>query len=294
MGRQYLRKYSLHVVNTQTQQSLTFSELRLTFKISKSVVGEPDIAEIDIYNLSDNSIAILSGQEIDLTLQTGYAGSALQTIFSGRIRNTIVARINVDKICTIYAANSQQIYDNSAFFKSYTNQATVVTILNDITNSLNGVELGSLDAITSQARNLTGATYSGSVKDILDKLSEQYGFNWSITDNVLRVYPSENAIPESSIAAVNISPQTGMIGSPTITEIGVDVSTLLNPSLTPNAIVQVQSETPNINLGNLVYRNVDRDLGNGRFKINKVTHIGDSRGNDWKSEIIARRDFVTQ
>ena len=80
-----------------------------------------------------------------------------------------------------------------------------------------------------------------------------------------------------------------MIGSPTITELGADVRTLMNPRLNPYRAVQITTPDAEINVGNLFFRTKVPTLGTGLFRINKVIHTGDTRGNDWTSAITGRR-----
>ena len=292
MARLYKRIYKLTVTNQGTGQVTVFEDLRLGFKVSKSIVGEPDLAELNIYNLSKASLGRISDKNSKVVLEVGYLNSPLERLFVGDLRNIITVRSSVDKISTIYAGNAQRVFDSARFTGAFSKGTPLRQILQALAEVMPEVELGSLDAVNSEASNLSGVSYAGSVKTILDTLGMQHGFNWAITDNVLRLFPSNKAIREQSRQVVVVSPSSGMIGAPTITEIGADVTTLLSTDVIPNGLVKIESATPRLNLGNLFYREVNRDLGDGLYKVNKVTHIGDTRANDWKSDIVGQRDFT--
>jgi len=88
--------------------------------------------------------------------------------------------------------------------------------------------------------------------------------------------------------AVLVNAATGMLGSPTVTEIGADVMTLLNPRMLPNKAFKIESVNTDIQLGNLFFRNVKRTNAEGTYKIQEVTFKGDSREGEWTSAVKGR------
>ena len=79
-----------------------------------------------------------------------------------------------------------------------------------------------------------------------------------------------------------------MLGTPTVTEIGADVRTLLNPRLLPNRAFQIESINTDIQLGNLFFRDIKRTSAEGTYKIQEVKFSGDSRDGEWVSEVKGR------
>jgi len=115
----------------------------------------------------------------------------------------------------------------------------------------------------------------------MDQFAKEYGFDWSIQDGEVITNPIGSIVGENE--SILIGASTGMIGSPTITEIGVDVTTLLNPRLLPNRPFQIVSRTGDIQIGNLFFRDVKRTEAEGLYKIEEVIFKGDSREGDWTS-----------
>jgi len=116
----------------------------------------------------------------------------------------------------------------------------------------------------------------------MDQLAEENNFEWNITDEAINIIPKNETIDKTFL----ITSATGMLGSPTVTEIGADVKMLLNPELIPNGKIKVESITQNISLGDLKFRDINKTIGEGLYKIQKVTHTGDTHDNQWDSSVV--------
>ena len=88
---------------------------------------------------------------------------------------------------------------------------------------------------------------------------------------------------------VTLNPQSGLIGSPTQTIDGLTVNSLLNPNIRPGAAIHV--ETGLVNTASIVTPLTAQDYMptldvDGRYKAYSVTHVGDTRGQEWYTESI--------
>jgi hypothetical protein len=266
-----------------------FTELRIKFEVTRSVIGVPNLMKIQLFNLKESTALRITKEFQTIRLLAGYPGNTA-LIFSGQIRNILHLRENQTKIAEIYAGDGLAAYEKATAAKTFNKGVTVKEVVQDIAKSFGqyGVSNGKLDGLNSSRNKLRGLSYSGASKDILNNLGDDYDFDWSIQDGALTTVARDQS--DNSTEAVLINRTTGMIGSPAITEIGADVTTSLNPKLIPNKRIKIESEAPQVNLsGNLYFRRVNRTLGNGIFKIQKVVHMGDSRGNDWKSMVTGLR-----
>ena len=84
----------------------------------------------------------------------------------------------------------------------------------------------------------------------------------------------------------DLGPQTGLIGSPLQTEYGISCSCLLNPRLKINSLFHLDNkkiENYRYTPGQPV-RPLDTE---GIYRVIKLTHRGDTRGDDWTTEIEA-------
>ena len=152
--------------------------------------------------------------------------------------------------------------------------------------SFEEVSLGTIEGLPQGADKLRGQTLSGSSKDIMDEFANEYGFDWSIQDGEVIITPIESPLQNNE--AVLLTATTGMLGSPTVTEIGANVVSLLNPNLLPNRAFKIESVNADIQLGNLFFRDVKRTSAEGTYKIQEVIFKGDSREGEWTSSVKGR------
>jgi len=284
MARQYKRAYDLTILPT-TGSYKVVSQLRIIFEITKSVLSFPNLARIQIYNPNSDTLSLLQKKFTKIVLNAGYE-SNLRLLFKGEIRNVYQTKIGTDRIVTIYAGDGEKDWQNATFNKTFTENVSISSAILEVLKTFEEVSLGVINGLPQVADKLRGQTLSGSSKDILDNFADEYGFNWSIQDGEMVIVPIEE--PLQSNEAVLVNAATGMIGSPTVTEIGADVTTLLNPRMLPNRAFKIESVNAEIQLGNLFFRKIPRTTAEGTYKIQEVTFKGDSREGDWLSSVKGR------
>ena len=281
MSRQYKRAYELTIIPDDGDVKV-IRDLRINFEVTKSVLSFPNLAKIIITNPNQDTISLLQKKFTKITLNAGYEGN-IALIFKGQLRNAFQGKQSTDKTITIYAGDGEKDWQNASFNKTFTENVTISTAIQEVLKTFKEATVGALEGIPEIADKLRGQTLSGSSKDILDQFAEEYGFNWSIQDGEVIITPIEQ--PLEGNEAVLITAATGMIGSPTITEIGADVSSLLNPKLLPNKAFRIESVAADVQLGNLFFRDVKKTTAEGNYKIQEVTFKGDSRDGDWISSV---------
>ena len=279
MSRQYKRAYELTIV-TKEGDAKVIRELRVNFEITKSVLSFPNLCRLNIYNPNEDTLSLLQNKFTEIIFNAGYEGN-IKLLFKGQIRNVFQNRNGTDRIVTLYAGDGEKDWQNATFNKTFTENVSISSAIDEVLKSFKEVTVGTISGIPNVADKVRGQTLSGSSKDILDKFSEEYGFDWSIQDGEIVINPVDQ--PLEGDEAVLISAATGMIGSPTITEIGADVNTLLNPKLLPNRAFKIESANADVQLGNLFFRGVKRTSAEGTYKVQEVTFKGDSREGEWTS-----------
>lgn len=284
MARQYKRVYELTITSDDGEVRV-IRDLRINFEITKSILSFPNLAKIIIYNPNEDTISLLQKKFTKLSLNAGYEGS-MKLLFKGELRNVFQGKKSTDRLITIYAGDGERDWQNASFNKTFTENISIQTVIEDILKTFEDLTVGVINGLSTIPDKLRGQTLSGSSKDILDQLADEYGFNWNIQDGEIIVNPIEEPLQVDD--AVLITALTGMIGSPTITEIGADVTTLLNPSLLPNRAFKIESVNADVQLGNLFFRQVRRTTAEGLYKIQEVIFKGDSRQGDWLSSVKGR------
>lgn len=284
MARQYKRTYELNIIPVDGEARIV-KKLRVNFEITKSVLSFPNLAKIIIYNPNEDTLSVLQKRFTKIVLNAGYEGN-VKLLFKGEIRNVFQEKNSTERQAIIYAGDGERDWQNSLFNKTYSQSVSIKTVIKDVMATFKDLSKGVIEGLPDVADKLRGQTLSGSSKDILDKFADEYGFNWNIQDGEISVSPVESPLRPNE--AVLITPTTGMINSPTITEIGADVTTLLNTNLMPNTAFKIESAGADAQLGNLFFRQVKRTSAEGIYKVQEVIFRGDSRDGDWLSSVKGR------
>ena len=278
MPLQYNRQYEL-LVGADTS-GVVISDMRLKFEVTKDLTGYPNLAKIHIFNLSKTTRAKIKEEFESVILNAGYKNN-VKLLFKGQIRNVTHLKQGVDTITTIFAHDGAKDFDTAKVNITFKEETDVKQIIEHVIGTFKETAIGVLDGIDGLGKKLKGVSLSGSSKDILDQLGRENNFEWSITNGEVNVISKDKTIDKTFV----INGASGMLGSPTITEIGADVKTLLNPEYIPNGKIKVESLTQDVALGDLNFRDINKTIGEGLYKIQKVIHVGDTHGNEWGSSI---------
>lgn len=272
MGELYLRKVVVDIYPPNSAGK-RLEGLRVKFKCEKTLKGSPNKAEIEIYNIADDTRNMLLNQKTRVRLAIGYLGfqpdgflgsgfgssKNVETVFVGNIckfnsNNTPTQSEGVDIITKVELADGGNAYRNARLDKGFPPGANLKMAIDDVAKAL-GLPKSAFSAIPN-VKIAHGIALSGLAKDHLDILTKPYGLEWSIQDETLQITQVKNT---SSDATIVLTPQSGLVGIPNVTDKGVEIKSLVQPQLRPGRRILVESKAMT-----------------GIFKINKVTHEGDS------------------
>lgn len=288
MSRQYKREYALTIIPID-EEAIVIRNLRINFEIRKSVISAPNLAKVTLFNLSQKTLSSIQKKFTKVILNVGY-GNDLKMLYKGEIRNVFQSRNGVDTLTTFYAGDGERAWQNASLNKTYDKTVSPDIVIKDIIKTFINVDpslaSGSIETISNISDKLLGQTLSGSSKDILNTFADEYGFDWSIDDGKINVINTDSYLKANE--AVLITNSTGMINSPILTEIGVDVTTLLNPRLIPNNLFKIESIGADVQMGNLFFRNIKRTKAEGIYKIQETIFKGDNYGGVWLSSVKGR------
>lgn len=253
--------------------------LAVEFSVRKSLRREPNEAEITIFNLSPENRAAIAAMEADAAtiLKVGYQDTGLEQIFSGDLRASPSEWNGAQTKTTVEGSDGGTAYRNARIQRSFAPGVEVYTVLSAAVDAM-GIGTGNL----SQFRNTleltrTGRTYpggttlSGPARNEVDRIVRGCGGTWSIQNGVFKIRLSA----DTETRAIELSPQTGLIGSPTqATDRGVTTVTaqaLMIPNMYPGRIVQLRS----------------REI-TGNYEIHRVEYAGETRGQEWGATLELR------
>lgn len=286
---QYLRRVSLIVAGT-ADEGLELSALRIKFQVRQADVQTPNRASIRIYNLSSDTAQRIQKEFTRVVLQCGYEGGAFGVLFSGTITQVRRGRENpTDTYLDIFAADGDEALNFAIISASVTAGSTFKDRYDALAKAMEakGVKPGQSPATDGQALPRGKAMY-GMVRDHLRVLAGSNDCSYSIQNGELVMLPLAGFKPGE---AVVLSAATGMIGLPEQTDEGIKVRCLINPQLFIGSQLKIdQSSVQQAQLPQgykpdplqLAPPNVSTD---GLYKIYVIDHSGDTRAEEWYSEI---------
>jgi hypothetical protein len=262
------------VFTLQTVERLRIAGLRIGFKIVRDASAEPNNLELVVYNLSEASRARFEEKGARVVVLAGYREQLAQ-LCSGDIRHAQSMKAGSDWVTKIEAGDGERALAHARVSESWRPGTQVSSV---VAKAVQALQLDPGNALT-KAKEIAGEFSSGYVQHgkasrELSSLLEPRGYTWSVQDGRIEILKSTETLPET---APLISPDSGLIGSPemgTPTKPGakpvLKIRSLLQPRLRPKQRFELKSRTRS-----------------GVFVAQKVTHTGDTFGNDWYTDIEA-------
>jgi hypothetical protein len=263
------RDYELVLGDTGSADALVITPpMSLKFNISKSStnVHKNDSGEIEIMNLPDDALKVLSGDYPAAILKVGYKGQQLVTILSGEVISVSTRKQGTEKVT--------QILIGSGYVAL--NHDTIETLQKE----MKGISKGVFSGFNINNTVLYGYSMSGTARQVLDNICASYNLAYTIDNNTLNVFDKNGSRDENYTLAPLINETSGLIDLPYETRVdvgkakksldnkgGVHFQCLLNPSLIPGSIVRIESKTIN-----------------GWYILSDIRHYGGNRENDWYSD----------
>lgn len=293
MTQQYLRKFSC-VVAKSSGEGLEFNQFKIEFAVRRGDFQTPNSCDVRIYNLSDKTANLIGQKEFtQLSISAGYEGN-FAIIFQGTIKQFRLGRINqLDSYVDITAADGDEAYNFAPILTSIpagSNQDTLADILLTAMQGF-GVTKGYLPTLPENAL-IRGRVMYGLCRDEYRNFAWTNNCKWSLQDSKVNLIPYTSYIAGATVPVISVS--TGLIGVPEQTQQGINIRTLLNPTYKIGQLVQLTggvntfrrsldlpSQTSNIATALQVQTSAD-----GLYYVMIANHKGDTRGNDWYTEMV--------
>jgi hypothetical protein len=233
-------------------------DFEIDFKVEFDDDPEPNISEIAIYNLSNDSISTIK-KGSNIILNAGYEGD-VGTILLGKVEKPETTWEGVDKKTNILIGEGSDVWMKAYVSKTYAPGITSKAILSDLSGQF-GMELGDF-RLTKDITYMKGKSVSGMLQTIMREVVKDTGSKFHISKGKIYIRTPEAGDNTGFL----LSADTGLLESPTPFEEDVDgktisgyrVKMLLNHRITVDSILQIQSKT-----------------ANGMFRVWRGTHYGD-------------------
>ncbi len=279
MTRLYKRSAELLVTApsgyfTDGSNVVTIRDLRFTFRVEKTLSSDPNSCELEISNLGESTRAALQTKPLRVALSAGYDDEVKQ-VFVGDIRWVESMRDEIGWTTKVQAGDGERAHKHARINRSFKRGVKTKELLGEVTKSMGLKTPKNLDDVRELVDQVVnGTALNGPSQKELTRLLRPRGLTWSVQDGVLQVLKPGEA---RAGAALEVSAETGMIGSPGFgappkkgEPAVLTIESLLYPEVTPGGMVRVKSRT-----------------ANGDFLVTKVSHAGDTHGDEWSSTIKA-------
>jgi hypothetical protein len=293
--RQYLRKASLIIGRNDgsNNNALDLSTLRFTFAIKRGDLQTPNTADVRIYNVAPNTMLAIEKEYTRLVIQAGYDGN-FGVIFDGLIKQVRRGRESAtDTYIDITVADGDAAYNYSmsAFALAAGSKPNdrVSAILEAM--ATNGVVGGYVPDLGGNPLPRGKSVFAMS-RDELRNIAFNAQSSWSIQDGKLNMIPI-TAYQPGQIPVITAA--TGMIGLPEQTQNGIRVKCLLNPNIKIGQAIKLDNESIQryrFGLGvtdqptNFALEQQININNDGLYYVMMAEHSGDTRGQEWITDLI--------
>jgi hypothetical protein len=302
---------------TLTRNAWEPEALRMTFEVVQSTLPSPWwYADINVYNLTAQDAQNILFNATWVALKAGFqtGDNLYSTIWSGPVLQTLYDRERVvDQHIQIRCIASPLLSNNVVAF-SMGPRASQLQFVSQMINEVNynapanvtpmALDFGQVAQQRMDGKQyLRGNTMFGKMDDQLNTATGDNYVQWwrdgrkayaselSNADLTPSLIYSPPFPPDSPYSTPPAGVTQSLIGTPRQTPFGVIFNVLLDPRLlvqVPLQVVQLQrvaitqlAQTPNPAGGNAV----TPFSNNLTFFVGQVRHYGDTRGNDWCTEV---------
>lgn len=217
---------------------VTYPELYLEAEINFNDSSESNMGTIKLYNLSDKSIKKLKKDKL-IQLNAGYEGD-IGSLLPGIIIDEVTNYNGTDKITELIIGDGTERWLNATINKTWktgiTSDRIVKTCADMLPFNFAGYE-------TETISYPKGKTHSGTIKSLLEEIARDLGAKLHVSRGFIYFRPPE----KGSFEIVNLNKDTGLIGTPTISQsekgVSYEVDSLLNYRLWTDNLINIESKT---------------------------------------------------
>lgn len=258
------------------------SPLQITFTVDQTPSSRRAYAEITIYGLNRKSRESVYEQFAQVTLKAGYQ-NAVGTIFEGNIENIEIGRQGSDTFVKLFCQAASGAFANIDISRSFGENTPQKEIIQAVAETF-GLSVRFIGDFDSLPRALKGRSIDGPSQFILDSLSRSFAFDWFALNGEMLIVKEGSGF---TAPPYRYKPTNGLIGTPEITEIGVDIKVLMNPFIRPYDQYTVESETGQLTFNAIYYkrREFPKTNGTGTNRVLSLVHEGDFYGDTWTTTL---------
>lgn len=268
------------------------TDLRIKFHVDKNDSQNLNHGIITITNLEPRDRAALAypfhsdfrthKPVIKVKLSAGYKGEVIQ-MMKGTLLTGVSSRLEENWVTELEVWAGIDIATNTEINYSSAKPTPAKTIVQELIKKMNmSVKYTKEADDILNKESVADYTTSGLAYVEADLFLKRYGLGFTITDDgEALVYLSGKPRDPASAKTIEntFSPESGLIGTPQVTRTGVEIISLLRPSVKILQRFFVESETIKETLQASPSFSPD-------YYVKEVQHSGDNRGEQWFTEIV--------
>lgn len=304
MALLYKRRYELLVGNEEEGLKVGSASNVSTSADGKRLIGDPgeqqafrisficqhdygdnqQFAEITVFGLSDETEVRIQEQYTSVLLQAGYQ-EIYGPIFKGQIVNVERGRTGeggVDKYIRLFCSTGQKQISTSFANLVFAENTPYTEIIRQLVAAMDMsvIFVGDWSFAGKRAQSWV---INGSAARAFKRMTDQLQFDWFLRDNNTIVCKKRGYVVEGE--TFRFSATTGLKGRPRLNLIGVDFTVSLNPLVQLGRIVEIDSTYPEFAFGDAYWLKVPRSPAQGQYEVARLTHVGDSHGQAWDTNL---------
>ena len=291
------RRYSLKLIFKDGSQAVLSHDkfepeaLKMNFVVDYPGYQAFYMAVIEIWNVGAETEQKLIGKITEGTiveLSAGYQNEGRYgVIFLGKVFQPLVDRVNVtDFRFTLSCVDGKDMFENNTVNFTLPAGYTQLSLLQStLARASAPINAGAISPPRNTATMPRGVTVFGAPSRQLRLFARDNNLDMYAHQEKINFAPNSASVDPNPIV---VSPSTGLIGSPSQTDAGVHIRSLLNPNIlmsNPCRLIKIDQALTRQELIRIgaITSILDAD---GTYKIIGVRHVGDTRGNDWYTEVI--------
>ena len=251
-------------IGTPTATAIVIDNMRISFNIQQDVEGTAAPSVVRIYNLAEATERDINDKWTVIRVSAGYS-DRLDVVLDGEILKTDQGRFGLDRITNIMMTGKTATQTVAKVNGSWPGNNLLHNVLRDIVRDM-GLAIGPLNSVPNDV--VMDFAFDGLASRALDQLLRGRLVTWYQQGNT--VFFSQRNVADRNIAEFALNENNGLVGTPTRTDTGIKARMLLSGQVALGQILNMQSQ-----------------ILQGRFKIVKLSHIGDNWTGSFVTELEA-------
>ena len=301
----YINRYlKLNIWPEGSKTAITFDQSwKIVFRVKKSASADFlsfNVAEISVYNMNSQLRDKLSNKNLLIELIAGYE-TKHNVIFTGVISNVTTVKQTTEMITTFYCVSNTRSY--AVPVNVCVQNVSVTDLLAQLCE-----QYGVSYRLPFKRSEVVQKSYTGVFSQVISLICRDYGISCAM-DNGQLLFRDKKATEDSiNKSYVKVySPNSGILGNPTVTETGIRFRALLQPNLKVNDYFTLYAPYADYNLNSLDTRpnavignelnslaHIDTKNYSGAYMALNLVMSGDTRGNAWYTDVEGSRIWPRQ